>query len=75
MPKKSYSYAAIVAACALANALSHPTPAAPFAKLGSSQLRAIEDLASIFDQAIVRPPPAHFWHRIFSRLPRCHIRG
>ena len=58
MPKKSYSYAAIVAACALANALSHPTPAVPFVKLGNSQLRAIEDLAIIFYYAIVQPPPA-----------------
>ena len=41
MPKTSSTDAAVVAAHALANALSHPTHAAPFAKFGNSQLRAI----------------------------------
>ena len=41
MPKKYSAGAAAAAAHALANALSHPTHAAPFAKLGNSQLRAI----------------------------------
>ena len=44
MPKKSSDYGAVVAARALDDALLHPTPAAPFAKLGNSKLRAIEDL-------------------------------
>ena len=58
MPKTSSADAAVVAAHALADNLLHTTGAAPFAKLGNSQIRAIEDLDSIFDQAIVRPPPA-----------------
>ena len=41
MPKTSSTDASVVAAHALANALSHPTHASPFAKLGNSQLRAI----------------------------------
>ena len=58
MPKTSFSNDAVLAARALANALLHPTPATPFNKLGNYQLCAIEYLASIFDQAIIRPPPA-----------------
>ena len=58
MTKTSSTNAAVVAAWALANALLHLNPVAPFAKLGYSQLHAIEDLARIFDQAITRPPPA-----------------
>ena len=57
IPNTSSANAVLVAAHDLADALSHPTPAAPFAKLGNSQLCAIEDLAIIFDQAIVRTPP------------------
>ena len=41
MPKTSSADAGVVAARALAGALLYPTPAAPFAKLGNSQLRAI----------------------------------
>ena len=55
-PISSSADAAVVAARALADALSHPTPAAPFAKLGNYQLRTIEYLSRIFDQAILRPP-------------------
>ena len=57
LPRPSSAYAAVVAARALADALSHPTPAAPFAKLGNYQLRTIEYLSRIFDQAILQPPP------------------
>ena len=41
MPKTPSTYAAVVATRALSDALSHPTLASPFAKLGNSQLRAI----------------------------------
>ena len=53
MPTTLSADAAIGSARALADALLHPTSAAPFAKFGNSQLRAIEDLVRIFDQAIV----------------------
>ena len=58
MPETSSANAAVVADHALADDFLHPAPAAPFGKLGNSQLRANEDLSSIFDQSIVRPPQA-----------------
>jgi hypothetical protein len=57
MPKLSSADAALRAAKALIDALKHPSPAAPFAKLGTNQLAALEQLADIFHDT-ADPPVA-----------------
>ena len=39
----------------LANALTNPTPAAPFALIGQNQLEATRELAKSFEQAFPQP--------------------
>ena len=49
MPQTSSADDAQCASCNLIDALSNPLPAAPFVTLGQDQLRAIRQLATIFD--------------------------
>jgi hypothetical protein len=56
MPRTSSANAAIYAARDLIDALRHPAPAALFATLGNAQLDGINQLTSIFAEALPMPP-------------------
>ena len=55
VPKISSVNAAIIAARALAEALTNPAPAAPFYHFGDAHQQAIVDLDKIFESAIAKP--------------------
>jgi hypothetical protein len=57
MPKLSSADAALRAVKDLIAALKNPHPAAPFDQLGDQQLRALKDLAKIFDTTLPRVTP------------------
>ena len=68
VPKTPSVNAAIVAAQALTEALTNPSPAAPYARFGDAQQQAIADLAKIFKSAITNyalpsiiPPQPSVW--------------
>ena len=77
MPKTSSADAATQAAQDLIHALDNPTPAAPFATLGTEQLHAIRQLADIFQTSTSQPrndsPAAPRVAPNNARLPRVPI--
>jgi len=79
MPTTSSSDAAIFAARDLIHALQHPTPAAPFAQLGTEQAQALHQLATILECALHPTtshdpaPPTTSYPRVDRPSPRVNI--
>jgi hypothetical protein len=69
MPKTSSADAAIFAANDLIHALQNPSPATPFAQLGSDQLNALQQLADILDTTINHPTKPGLHHDTSPRVP------
>ena len=69
MPFNSSSKNATIAANELIHALQHPAPAAPFSKIGDKQMKALQQLATIFQQATTNAPTKTIAHTPIAMRP------